>query len=107
MPRRRYGDFQYLRLAIISIIRMAACIAVVHCAGAASAGDRRDDFLAYDIFAASAPRPPRSVPNASLNGDHSRAAARTRVPREGGTPVRVQQVPHPSAVMFPPVTPLE
>jgi hypothetical protein len=104
MSRRRYGDFRHLPLPIISMIS----IAIVAHAGAASPGDRHADLLAYDdLFTASAPRPPRSVPNASAKGGHSGTAARTRLPREGGFPVRVQQAPHPSALMFPPVTPLE
>jgi hypothetical protein len=107
MSQRRYGNFRYLRLAIIRMIRMAAFIAVVDYAGAASAWNRHADLLAYDIFSTSAPRPPRSVPNAGVKGDHSGAAVRTRQPREGDTPVRAQQAPHPSALMFPPVTPLE
>lgn len=104
---RRYGDFRHLRLAIISMIRVAASIAVVDHAGTASAGDRHADHLAYDIFTASAPRPPRSVPNVGVKGDHSGTAARTRLPREAESPVRVQQAPHPSNQLFPPVTPLE
>jgi hypothetical protein len=108
MPRRRYGDFLYLRLAIIGI-RVTASIAVVGYAGATSAGDHRHaDLFAYDdIFTSSAPRPPRSVPNAGVKGDHSGSSARTRPPRQGDSAVWVQQPPHPSAQMFPPVTPLE
>jgi hypothetical protein len=107
MSRRRHGDVRYLRLAIISMIRVAVSIAIVDYAGAASAGDRHADLLAYDIFTGSAPRPPRSVPNVSVKGDRAGTAARTRLPREGDSPVRVQQAPHPSDQMFPPVTPLE
>jgi len=104
MSRRRCGEFRHLPLATIGMIS----IAVVGYAEAASAGDRRADLLAYDaLFTASAPRPPRSVPNPSVKGNHSGTAAQTRLPREGGSPVRVQQAPHPSALMFPPVTPLE
>jgi hypothetical protein len=108
MPRRRYGDFQHLRLAII-VIQVAASIAVADYAGAASAGDHRHAgvFDYDDIFTSSAPRPPRSVPNAGVKSDHSGSAARTRPPRQGDSSVRVQQTPHPSAQMFPPVTPLE
>lgn len=69
MSRRRYGYFRHLRLLVIGMIRVSASIAIVGCAGVASAGDRHADLLAYDIFTASAPRPPRSVPNAAVKGD--------------------------------------
>jgi hypothetical protein len=110
MSRRRcsrFYPFRHLRLAMTSLIPLAGSIAVVDHASVASAEERRADLLAYDIFTTSAPRPPLSVPNAGAKVDHSQTAGRTKLPRERELPLRTQQVPHPSAVMFPPVTPLE
>lgn len=110
MSRRRCGGFhpfRHLRLAITRLISLAASISVMDHACVASAGERHADLLAYDIFTNSAPRPPRSVPNADAKVEHPVTSGRTKLSRERGLTPGAQQDPHPSAVMFPPVTPLE